>query len=97
MNAGAKKSTVLTRRRFVTLVAAGSAALLASPALAATAKHGAPAGRATPASLGPADRKEFLRQRASTNDTLKTIRGHAMGPGTEMAGVFHPLRGKKKS
>jgi hypothetical protein len=90
----------MSRRRFVAVMAAGSAALIARPAAAATAASKAasqarPHAAAAPA-LSVAQRKEIERQRAATLDTLKTIRGHAMPAGTEMASVFHARRPAKK-
>jgi hypothetical protein len=43
-----------------------------------------------------AQHKEFDRQKASTLDTLKVIRSHAMPPGTELASVFHARRPAKR-
>ncbi len=87
------KSAPLSRRRFVSMVAAGSAALLAAPAAgAALAPAARTAKRAATAAVVAADRKEFVRQQVSTLETLRAIRKHAMPPGTEMASVFRPLR-----
>jgi hypothetical protein len=95
------ESPALTRRRFVTLVAAGSAALMASPLAAAT---GAATRTARPRKRGPAvaaddgpGTAEFERQRKSTLDTLAVIRRHAMPAGTEMALVFRPLKSARRS
>jgi hypothetical protein len=90
----------ISRRRFVSLVAAGSAALAAAPALAATT---APAKRTKPAAAPPKRtpeaselQKEFDRQRASTLETLQTIRGHALPPGGDLPVVFRPLSPARK-
>lgn len=98
----------LTRRGFVTMVAAGSAVLLARPELAAAAAgthrkkpappaerpgtSGAPAAAAAPS----ASQKEFDRQRAGTLATLKTLREHALPPGGDLPVVFRPQRSHKK-
>ena len=94
----------LTRRRFVAMVAAGSAALVASPLAAATAAPAAaPAVRPAPRRSGAAaamtepDRKEFDRQRKATLDTIAVLRKHAMAPGTEMASSFRPLKSTRRS
>jgi hypothetical protein len=87
------QGSALTRRRFVALVAAGSAALVASP-LAAVLLRGA--GRAAAAMAEP-ERKEFDRQRKATLDTLAVLRKHAMAPGTEMASSFRPLKSTRRS
>jgi hypothetical protein len=82
----------LTRRRFVAMVAAGSAALATSPLAAATAAPPAKRRSAAAAALPEAERKEFERQRKATLETLAVLRKHAMPPGTEMASVFRPLK-----
>ena len=97
----------LTRRRFVAMVAAGSAALVASPLAAATAAASAPpaaapAVRPAPRKSGAAaamtepDRKEFDRQRKATLETIAVLRKHAMTPGTEMASIFRPLKSTRR-
>jgi hypothetical protein len=93
----------LTRRGFVTMVAAGSAALLARPGLAGEAvpaKHkgaSAPAAKAPPPAPPPsASQKEFDRQRASTLATLKTLREVPLPPGGDLPLVFHPQRARKR-
>jgi hypothetical protein len=92
------KGSPLTRRRFVTMVAAGSAALIAAPAYAATATRPARGhAGATAATMTEPERKEFERQRRATLDTLAVLRKHAMGPGTEMASVFRPLKSTRRS
>ena len=93
-------SNKLTRRRFVALVAAGSAALLSRPARAATAAvkkaaagKPAPAAKPAPAPTRPASLSaEIDRQRAGTLETLKTIRAHAMAAGAAPGFVFRPLK-----
>jgi len=97
---GPKSPERLSRRRFVAVLAAGSAALLAQPAVAA-----APAAKPKPATapkpaapaITAAQRKEYDRQKASTLDTLKTIRAHVLPPGTEMASIFRARRPAKKA
>jgi len=92
-----RKTDGMSRRRFVTLVAAGSAALIASPAAGAAPARRRPA--AAPVAAGTrsaAAEKEFARQRAGTLGALKTIRGHAMPPGTELGLVFRPVRSSRK-
>lgn len=84
----------ISRRRFVTMIAAGSAALIAAPARTATAAA-TMAARPAPtrsSAKSAALAVEFERQRAATLETLKTIRGHALPPGGELALVFRPLR-----
>jgi len=100
-------NTEMTRRKFVTMVAAGSAALLTQPLASlaaakrkAAAQHGAPrsgaagAHKSTPAASSA--EKEFQRQRASTLETLKTIRAHKLPAGSEMAFVFRALKPARK-
>jgi hypothetical protein len=90
----------LSRRRFVTLVAAGSAAFVASPIAAVTPavrRRASAAPKPATATLSEADRREIARQRKSTADTLTVIRKHAMPPGTEMAAIFRPRRSARRS
>jgi hypothetical protein len=101
-----KRPAPLSRRRFVAVIAAGSAALLAQPAVslpaaAPPAAKPKPATAHKPAPPAPAmtaaQRKEYDRQTKSTAETLKTIRDHAMPPGTEMASIFRARRPAKKA
>jgi hypothetical protein len=96
-----KGSAPLSRRRFVTLLAAGSAALIApggaiaaATAPAATRRPARPAATAS-AGLSQADRKELIRQQAAARATVEVIRKHPMPPGTEMASIFKPLRSRR--
>lgn len=86
-----RRPATLSRRRFVAVVAAGSAALLARPAAAATAAA-RPRPRAAAPVMTVVQRKEYDRQRAGTRATLDAIRAHAMPAGTEMASVFRARR-----
>jgi hypothetical protein len=90
----------LSRRRFVTLLAAGSAAIAASPALAAKAATEPPKKPATttpkPATGAAALQKEFDRQRAGTLDTIKTLREFPLPPGGDLPVVFRPMRPIRK-
>ena len=87
----------MSRRRFVTLVAAGSAALIARPvAGAAPPAARRPAPRVAAGSRAAALEKEFARQRAGTLGALKAVRGHAMPPGTELGLVFRPIKSSRK-
>lgn len=102
--AGAAAPAPLSRRKFVTMIAAGSAALLAQPlaGLAATRRKGAahkPAAHAKPGASSPAPsatEREFQRQRASTLETLKTIRAHKLPAGSEPAFVFRAMKPSHK-
>ena len=104
MNDRPKRLSRLSRRRFVAVIAAGSAALLAQPAVSLPAappagakpKPAAPHKPAAPA-LTTAQRKEYDRQHKSTLETLKTIREHVMPPGTEMASIFRARRTARKA
>ncbi len=90
-------ATAMSRRSFVTMVAAGSAALLARPAAAADAPRAAAKAADTTAgpSLAPATQKEFDRQRAGMLATLKTLREAPLPPGGDLSVVFKPQRVKK--
>ncbi len=94
MKKSTKSPAPLSRRRFVALMAAGSAALIA-PGAGAVATAPAKRRAAGAATLAPVDRKELLRQQAATQATLQVIRGHAMPPGTEMASVFAPIKTRR--
>jgi hypothetical protein len=88
----------ITRRRFVTLLAAGATAVFAAPALASgtttkgksTKTTGAPPPSARVA-------KGLDEQKQSTAKTLKTIRNFALAPGSEQALAFQPLPPRRKS
>jgi hypothetical protein len=92
----------MSRRRFVTLLAAGSAAVAARPALAAAAASPKRTKPAAPPAAKPAPataaalQKEFDRQRAGTLDTLKTLRKFPLPPGGDLPVVFRPLRAARK-
>src|SRR5258708_33359914 len=104
---GRRALTSMSRRRFVQMVTAGSAALLAgssdsgrdaeaqAPASGPAAPPAAGAKAAKKAPLTPAQ-KEFDRQRAGTLTTLKTIREQALGPGGDLAYVFRPMTAARK-
>lgn len=83
----------ITRRRFITLLAAGSAAALTTPArgLAAAARRAT--GRPTP---GPKMLAEVEKQKKSVADALKVIRAYPLPPGSDMAFAFRPLRPKRR-
>lgn len=94
-----KAPRAVTRRRFVKLVAAGSAALVAVPALAAPAKRRATATKAKPTSKTPpaADvSRDLARAREATRATVATIRAHRLPPGGDLSVVFTPLRTERK-
>jgi hypothetical protein len=102
-SADAGSPQTLTRRGFVTLVAAGSAALLARPGLAeevaSARRKGASAAAAKPEPPAPspsAAEKEFERQRAGTLSTLKTLREYPLPPGGDLPVVFRPQRARKR-
>ena len=90
-----------SRRDFLKLVAAGSAAaslgrpgraLAANAAKsdAAGAKHGGASAHAR--SRSAAVEAELSKQKKSTADSLKTIRDRELSPGAPLAYVFKPLK-----
>jgi anaerobic selenocysteine-containing dehydrogenase len=93
-----------SRRQFLKLVAAGSAAALTGSSqrsLAATAVKAARRA-ARPAAPPPAPtaaaRAEIRKQKEQTAEALKTIRDYPLPTGSPMAFVFQPLkagRGRK--
>lgn len=84
-------ASALSRRRFVTMVAAGSAVLLARPGRAdETAAKTADAATRKASTLSAATQKEFDRQRAGMLATLKTLREAPLPPGGDLPVVFQP-------
>ena len=88
-----------SRRKFLKLLAAGSAAIATRPvaALAADTRARRPArppGSAprTSAALPPALRAEIERQQRELEKTLKTLRDYPLEPGSDPAFVLTPLR-----
>ena len=84
-----------SRRRFVTLVAAGSAALIAQPGAAAERPRRKRAPTQKPAPQPPEPTKlerEMARQRAGTLATLKQLRDYPLPPGGDLPVVFRPRR-----
>ena len=96
MKDSAKKPATIDRRRFLATVAAGSAALIANPALAAAAASAKRVARRAAPPLPPANPADYEQQRASTLATLKILRGHPLPPGGDLAAVFHPVRPSRK-
>lgn len=86
-----------SRRRFLTLVTAGSAALLAGavPARAQT-KPRPRAGRKAVAARSRAVEAEIAHQKAYVTQALRAVRGHALPPGSEMGFAFRPLVPRKR-
>ena len=83
----------MRRRRFVKLMAASAAAILAQPiqeSLAAPAKRAA--GATAAHALPPALRKEIANQKKSVADTLRAIRAYELPPGSPPAFVFRAER-----
>ena len=91
-----------SRRDFIKLVAAGSAAASlgrSGRALAATTANSAPtkhtaAGRPKPARSAALE-TELNKQKKSTADTLKILRDHELSPGAPLAFVFKALKPRK--
>ncbi len=105
MNRKPRSTPAVSRRRFVTLMAAGSAALLATPALTAaddTRRKGTSTPSAKPAPPAPVpaeaskSAKELARQRAGTLTTLKVVRDYPLPPGGDLPVVFRPQRPRAK-
>lgn len=87
----------VSRRRFLSLLA-GSAAVFASPALAASAAKPARRRPAKPAPPPPADpvEKQYQEALASTRATLDVLRKQPLPPGSPLAVVFRPLPANRK-
>jgi len=88
-----------SRRRFLELLAAGSAAVLARPvaALASPVKPAAPAAAraARPARHDRASPAEIEKQKRDLAATLKAIRDFELPPGSDPSFVFVPLRRRR--
>ncbi|OGF16630.1 MAG: hypothetical protein A2W00_02240 [Candidatus Eisenbacteria bacterium RBG_16_71_46] len=76
-----------SRRRFLRLLAAGSAAALAAPLAAPAARGAAAPERAAPASV----QAEIRKQKRQVTATLKAIRAFTLPVGSPQAGTFAPL------
>jgi hypothetical protein len=93
-----------SRRRFLRLLAAGSAVAAATPAVLARAaapkrpvrRDTVTAPRAPATELPPAVAEELRRQRASLAESLKKVRDFPLPPGSEPAGRFVPLGPRRK-
>jgi len=99
-----------TRRTFLKLLAAGSAAVATRPAAAlaaarapkrpspkpAAAAHPAATGARPAAAPAPGLHAEIERQKRDLDKVLKTLRDYPLPPGSDPAFVFAPLRAEKK-
>ena len=88
-----------TRRAFLRLVAAGSAALAAGAVAPLAHAAPAPAKRkraATAAPVTPAIRREIASQKAYVARSLRVIRDHVLPAGSELAFTFRPLRPRRR-
>lgn len=91
-------SSAMERRRFMKLLAASGAAVLAGAAPGAAARTEAPPsprGRRRPA-VPPAVEKEIRAQQKSLGETLKVIREYKLPPGSPPADVFRAMRARKE-
>jgi hypothetical protein len=90
-----RSASAWSRRRFVALVAAGSAALIAQPGAAAERprrrRTPSPKPAPHPPELSKLER-EMARQRAGTLATLKQLRDYPLPPGGDLPVVFRPQR-----
>ena len=89
------RSRALPRRRFLELLAAGSAAIAAASTPAGAAR----ARRTTPAGAAPARSKalaaELANQKRYVAAALETLRKYPLPAGSEPAFVFTPLEAAK--
>ena len=88
----------MNRRRFIHVVAAGSAAILATSLprgvdAAARAAKAAPPKPAKPAAAGL--ERELRNQEKSLADTLRVVRNYDLPPGSEPATVFRAMRARR--
>jgi hypothetical protein len=89
----------MERRRFVKLLAASGAAILAGAGPAASAKAALPrkAAPRSRRSVTTAVEKEIQAQKKSLDETLKTVRAFDLPPGSPPAVVFRAMRARKGS
>ncbi|MEK7331010.1 MAG: hypothetical protein AAB113_09425 [Candidatus Eisenbacteria bacterium] len=85
----------ISRRRFMTLLAAGSAAALTAPARGLVAAT-APPAKTKLTAPSPRMLAEIEKQKKVVADTLKVIRSYPLPPGSDMAFEFRPLRAKRR-
>jgi len=85
----------LTRRRFLSLIAAGSAAAATAP-MRSIAAPATERKKPAPPAPSPAVAREIEKQKGYVADALKTIRAHQLPAGSDMAFVFQPLRPRRK-
>ena len=96
-----------SRRRFLGLLAAGSAAAAATPvaslARAAATKPkpakpvpGAPGAKPASAGVPPAVAEEIRKQQAAVDQALRAVRDCPLPPGSEPGFVFAPLGPRKR-
>ena len=84
-----------TRRSFLKLVAAGSAAIMTGAVAPLARAASAPARRGR-AAVSPAIKAEIANQKAYLSRTLKAIRDHDLPPGSDPAFVFRPLPPRRR-
>src|SRR5690349_16664691 len=85
----------IDRRRFIHVLAAGSAAIIAGSvprAAVAAAKATPRPPRAAAKPLPPSMEKELRNQEKGVADALKVIRAYDLPPGSEPATVFRAMR-----
>jgi hypothetical protein len=90
-----------TRRRFLKLIAAGSAAAAIAPAstLAQTKKAVVRPKPAARPRVEPSDAvaEEIRKQKGYVAETLRAIRGHTLPLGSASAAVFRPLKARRRT
>jgi len=92
---GNRRKPPMDRRRFIHVLAASGAAILAGglPRAGAAARKAAPprAAKPFPASM----ERELRNQEKSIADALKVIRAYELPPGSEPATVFRAMRARR--
>lgn len=89
----------MDRRRFVQLVAATGAAVIAAPLTKLAAAPASATARAKghdARAATAATSKEIRNQERSMADALKVIRGHELPPGSPMAFAFAPIKARRR-
>jgi hypothetical protein len=89
-----------TRRRFLKLIAAGSAAAVIAPATALPApakkRRVAPKPAAPPREEAPPVPDEVRKLKGYVAEALRSIRAYQLEPSIEPAYVFAPLRARRR-
>ena len=85
-----------TRRAFLKLVAAGSAAIMTGAVAPLARAATAPSKQKRATAASPAIQREIASQKAYVARALKVIREHQLPAGSDPAFTFSPLRPRRR-